>query len=199
VPEALTINGTEPEALTINGTVPEVLTAGGAVPEVLTINGTVPEVLTIDGTERLVVEAPDEVFKILEVARQGPPGPVGPIGPAGGAAFERHSVGALSALRVVWEDAAGAVHLLDYRDEDHIDLIAGLTLTATASAGPVNVQRGGPVDDAAWSWAVGRVWLGVDGALTQTAPADGFDVLVGYAVGPNRLILDVQDNIDLEG
>lgn len=40
-----------------------------------------PEVLTINGTERLVVEAPRqhltaerEVFKILEVARQGPPG-----------------------------------------------------------------------------------------------------------------------------
>jgi len=128
----------------------------------------------------------------------GPEGRPGPIGPAGGTAFTRQADAPLSALRVVWEDEAGVVRALDHDDGDHIDLIAGLTLTATAAAGDVTVQRSGPVDDAAWSWTPGRVWLGPGGTLTQTPPADGYDVLVGHAASPTRLYLDIQDPIQLE-
>jgi hypothetical protein len=89
--------------------------------------------------------------------------------------------------------------VLDPHDADHIDLICGLTLTATAGVGDVTVQRGGPVDDGAWSWASpGRVYLGASGTLTQTPAADGYDVLVGYAVSPTRIYLDIQDPIFLE-
>lgn len=128
----------------------------------------------------------------------GPEGKPGPIGPAGGMAFTRQSDAALSALRVVWEDEAGVVHLLDHDDGDHIDLIAGLTITGTSAPGDVTVQRSGPVDDAAWNWTPGRVWLGPAGTLTQTPPADGYDVLVGHAASPTRLYLDIQDPIQLE-
>ncbi len=128
----------------------------------------------------------------------GPEGKPGPIGPAGGTAFTRQADAALSALRVVWEDEAGVVRPLDHDDDAHIDLIAGLTLTATAAAGDVTVQRSGPVDDTAWSWTPGRVWLGPGGTLTQTPPADGYDVLVGHAASPTRLYLDIQDPIQLE-
>ena len=150
-----------------------------------------------DGDDVVVAES-ESTQIVLASGEQGPPGPQGPIGPSGGAAFERMSAGALSALVVVWEDAAGVVRPMDYRDEDHIDLLAGITLTATSSAGPVNVQRSGPLDDSAWNWTPGRVWLGANGALTQTPPADGFDVLVGYVVSPTRIYLDMQDNIELE-
>ena len=128
----------------------------------------------------------------------GPEGRPGPVGPAGGTAFTRQADAALSALRVVWEDEAGVVHLLDHNDGDHIDLIAGLTITGTSAPGDVTVQRSGPVDDAAWSWTPGRVWLGPAGTLTQTPPADGYDVLVGHAASPTRLYLDIQDPIRLE-
>lgn len=128
----------------------------------------------------------------------GSEGKPGPIGPAGGTAFARQADAALSALRVVWEDEAGVVRPLDHDDGDHIDLIAGLTLTATAAAGDVTVQRSGPVDDTVWSWTPGRVWLGPGGTLTQTPPADGYDVLVGHAASPTRLYLDIQDPIQLE-
>jgi len=118
--------------------------------------------------------------------------------PGQGAHLVRQSSGPLSALRVVWEDEFGAVRLLDAGDADHIDLLCGLTITATSDAGDVTVQRSGPVDDGSWSWTPGRVWLGANGALTQTPPANRFDVLVGYAVSPTRLILDFQDPIELE-
>lgn len=136
-----------------------------------------------------------EVAEIIAVAEQGPPGPPGPSGVA---IYTRQSTGALSAMRVVWEDDAGAVSALDSADEDHIDLLCGLTLTATSDAGQVAVQRTGAVDDLAWSWVPGRVYLGADGALTQSPPSTGFDVLVGVAVSPTRLILNFQDPIELE-
>jgi hypothetical protein len=116
-------------------------------------------------------------------------------GPAGGSAFTRYTPAALSALRIVWEDADGAVYLLDPADDAHCDLISGLTLTATPGAGDVTVQRSGPVDDTAWNWTPGRVWLGAAGSPTQTPPQDETDVLIGYAVSPTRLFLDIQDPI----
>ncbi len=140
-----------------------------------------------------------EIVQVVAVAEQGPRGPQGIPGPAGGAAFVRKSSGALSALLIVWEDSAGVVRPLDCSDVDHIDLICGLTLTAAAAGpGEVTVQRSGPVDDAAWSWTPGRVYLGASGALTQTPPANRFDVLVGVAVSATRLFLNIQDPIELE-
>ena len=139
-----------------------------------------------------------EIVQVVAVAEQGPRGPQGIPGPAGGTTFVRQSAGPLSALRVLWEDHAGVVALLDYRDGAHIDAISGLSLTATPNAAPLNVQRSGPVDDGAWNWMAGRVYLGTAGTLTQTPPADGYDVLVGYAVSPTRLYLDIQDPIQLE-
>lgn len=139
-----------------------------------------------------------ELVEVVTDAEQGPPGPRGPIGPSGGTAFTRQTDAPLSALRVVWEDEQGVVRPLDATDADHIDLISGLAITAAAGAGDVQVQRSGPVDDVSWNWAPGRVYLGAGGALTQSPPADGFDVLVGSAVSATRLIINFQDPIELE-
>jgi hypothetical protein len=154
------------------------------VPDVIDVEFQLPDVLALR-----MVRPPEQLPGEMAMVIAGPPGD---------AVFSRQSDGPLSALRVVWEDGAGVVRPLGHDDGSHIDLIAGLTLTATAVTGAVRVQRAGPVDDAAWSWMPGRVWLGPAGALTQTPPADGYDVLVGYAVSPTRLYLDIQDPIQLE-
>uniref|UniRef100_A4XZD6 Uncharacterized protein n=1 Tax=Ectopseudomonas mendocina (strain ymp) TaxID=399739 RepID=A4XZD6_ECTM1 len=128
---------------------------------------------------------------------QGPPGRQGAPGPAGGAAVERLAGETLSALRAVYE-LDGHVFALDYRDSEHIDLLLGVTLTAADPGQPINVQRLGAVDDDGWNWQPGRVWLGSAGSLTQTPPADGYDVLLGAAVASGRLLLNLQDPIELE-
>lgn len=152
-------------------------------------------VVTVERARTVVVGREQPRTAVVVRGVPGPGGKPGPVGPAGGAAFTRYTSSALSALRVVWEDVDGAVYPIDPEDDAHIDLISGLTLTATPGAGEVTVQRSGPVDDSAWSWAPGRVWLGAAGALTQTPPLDGTDVLIGYAVSPTRLFLDIQDPI----
>ena len=165
-----------------------------------------PDVLLTETTQILattdevvqVLAVAEDAVQILAVAEQGPPGPQGVPGPAGGAAFIRVAATTLSALVVVWEDELGVVRPLDSTDEDHINLLCGLTITGTSSVGPVTVQRTGAVDDTAWAWTPGRVYLGAGGSLTQIPPNNGFDVLVGVAVSPTRLILDFQDPIEME-
>ena len=147
-------------------------------------------------TAVVVAEQPQHV--VVTRGIPGPRGPQGQPGPAGGAAFIRVAAVTLSALVVVWEDAAGLVRPLDYRDEAHIELLCGLTITSADAGQDVTVQRAGPLDAAGLWLAPGRVYLGAGGSLTQTPPNNGFDVLVGVAVSPTRLILSFQDPIQME-
>lgn len=146
----------------------------------------------------VVVQGQDCAQVVLEVAVQGPPGPRGEPGPAGGAAFTRVAATTLSALVVVWEDSAGLVRPLDYRDEEHAALLCGLTITSADAGQDVTVQRIGPLDAAGLGLVPGRVWLGVDGRLTQTPPQDGCDILVGNATADERIYLNFNEAIYLE-
>jgi hypothetical protein len=92
----------------------------------------------------------------------------------------------------------GAVHALSADDALHIDLLLGITLTAAQAGDPVNVQRLGAIEDDSWNWVPGRVYLGAEGALTQTPPTSGFDLLIGAATSATRIALNLQDPISLE-
>lgn len=136
-------------------------------------------------------------LEMATLGEQGPPGLPGVPGPAGGSAFQRTAGETLSALRAVYE-LDGVVRYLDSQDDEHIDLLLGLTLTAATPGAAVNIQRSGPIDDAGWNWTPGPVWLGPAGTLTQTPPAEGYDVLIGAAMSATRLTLNIQDPITLE-
>lgn len=157
------------------------------------------QVIVLGGEQQTVIREEVPVTHVVAVAMQGPPGPPGAVGPAGGAAVTRVAGSTLSALVAVWEDAAGRVHALDQDDEDHVFSLLGVTLTAADAGQPIDVQRSGAITDSAWSWTPGqRVYLGLGGALTATPPAAGFDVLIGTALSPTRLLLNLQDPIALE-
>lgn len=137
---------------------------------------------------------------VVAVGIQGVPGVAGPIGPAGGQALSCTSGEVLSALRIVYEDGFGKVRLLGADDDAHIFSMLGLTLTAADENQPVNVQRSGVIEDAAWRWTPGqRVYLGLQGQLVHAPQDQGFDVLIGQALSGTRLLLSIQDPIDLAG
>lgn len=156
-----------------------------------------PDIESGEVTREYLISLQQPEVCVTAVGGQGPPGRQGLPGPAGGAAVERAAGETLSALRAVYE-LDGQVFALDYQDAEHIDLLLGITLTAAEAGQPINVQRLGAVDDDGWNWQPGRVWLGSAGSLTQTPPTDGYDVLIGAAVASGRLLLNLQDPIELE-
>lgn len=125
-------------------------------------------------------------------------------GPAGldSAVVERLAGTApLSALRAVWEDSAGLVHPASRTAQAQVLALVGITTTGVSAVGEsVLVQRTGHIDDTAWAWLPQqKVWLGVGGALTQTPPkeGDGYDVVVGVALSPTRLLIQMGEPIAL--
>lgn len=133
---------------------------------------------------------------IVASGPQGPGGPPGQPGPAGGSSVQRLAGETISALRLVYE-LNDKVFYLDADDGDHVDLVCGVTLTSATAGQPINVQSSGPMDDSAWSWSPGPVWLGPVGQLTQAPPEAGFLLYVGRAVSSTRLIINIDQPVEL--
>ena len=150
----------------------------------------VPVVIEADAEYAVTHDMAPEV-RLISSGDQGPPGP------PGGVVIQRSAGHLISALRVVYE-ASGLVYVLDYRDAAHIDLLVGITMTAADGGAPIAIQRAGEISDSGWAWTPGRVYLGVAGQLTQTPPETGYSVLIGSAVSATRIILNLQDPIELE-
>lgn len=158
-------------------------------------------------TEQLLLEAgqdntllePVQELVLLTEAQQGPPGPPGIPGPAGGQVLQRTAGMDTSALLVVYEDLNGAVWPADPDVERDVLALLGVTVSAAVGGQPINVQRLGHIDDAAWQLQPGkRVFLGRQSRLTQEPPQAGYDVLIGVALSATRLLLNFQDPIELE-
>jgi len=146
-----------------------------------------------------VVVSDDERGTVIVTAgAQGPMGPQGQIGPAGGSAFTRRAGETISALTAVYEDSLGIVYPLSNTDEINIDLLAGIAITGAHAGADITIQRSGPLDASGLNLQPGRVWLGMDGALTQTPPENGFDTLLGYATAEQRIYIDISESIQLE-
>ena len=172
-------------------------------PELLEIDGDIEVTQLVEFETEMLVEKDQELVllevepqepSILEIATQGPPGPPGI---AGGTVLRKTAGVALSALQVVYE-IDGAVYPLSCTDAAHINLLAGITMTAAIQGGQIKVQRAGDIAYAGVNFLPGRVYLGLNGGLTQLPPLVGFDVLLGAATSGTGLLLNIQDPIELE-
>ena len=104
-----------------------------------------------------------------------------------------------SALLAVYEDLSGAVWPADADAESDVLALLGVTVTAAQANQPIRVQRVGVIDDGSWQWQAGqRIFLSQEGRLTQQAPLSGYDVLIGVALTATRVLLNIQDPIELE-
>lgn len=133
---------------------------------------------------------------------QGDPGPPGPPGAAGSNAIfaTGNAATVLSGHRVVTPAADGT---LGYASNDNLAHLAAplwVTIGAVASGAPVDALMFGPMTEPSWSWTPGPVYLGVNGVLTQTAPAAPaalFLAQVGVATSPTSLVVDRVPSIKL--
>ena len=110
------------------------------------------------------------------------------------AQVRRPAAETISALRVVYE-SDGAVSLLDPTDDDHVAALLGLAITAAGIGADIVIRTGGTVDDAGWSWSEGFVFAGPNGTLTQTPPAAGWEIVIGYAPSATRLNLTFDEPV----
>lgn len=123
----------------------------------------------------------------------GSAGVLPPPVPAAGLSAVRPAGETISALRVVYE-SLGAVYLLD-PSSAFVDQMLGLSVTAGAPGALISVQRSGTIDQLAWTWTEGLVFLGPNGVLTQTPPTTGWELVVGFASSPTRLTLDFDEPV----
>lgn len=102
----------------------------------------------------------------------------------------------LSALRAVTTDANGnAVYASN--DTKNNAVVVGLTSAAATAGNAVSVRTAGIVEDAVWSWTKGPVFLGSNGALTQTAPTGGAIIVqIGRALTTTKLQIDIEPIIE---
>lgn len=171
-----------------------VLPPGCLQPVVLDLSTRTPVVVPDCGAPAVL--PPESQVVVVTQALQGLPGPPGP---ASGQVLQRTAGQDMSALLAVYEDMFGDVWPADAAVEADVLALLGVTVSAAPGGQAVNVQRLGVIDDSGWSWVPGqRVYLAGQGRLTQDPPVSGYDVLIGMALSQTRLLLNLQDPIELE-
>ncbi len=139
-----------------------------------------------------------ESVEILAVAEQGPQGIQGVPGPAGGATLIPVGATPLSGHSAVALGADGALQPADCTLAAHRGAVLGVVANAYAAGADAVVSNNTPLEHAGWTWAVGPVFLGAAGVLTQALPAGAkFSQVVGHAVSATRVLIDVQPPINI--
>lgn len=107
------------------------------------------------------------------------------------------SIGPLSAHIVVYASDAGVV-AADKDTLESQDRILGVTINAVSGAGQdVEIIGIGRITDPSFSFTPGPIWLGDNGALTQTKPTVGLLVQVATAVTSTSIFVNIGPAIKL--
>lgn len=119
--------------------------------------------------------------------------------PGVGAAEETIIAGEdLSALRIISSSDSGTALYSDPADPDSTRRIIGLTTGAALTGTGAPFLQEGRYQDASWNWDVTkRLFLGVNGTITQVAPTTGISVVLGHASKPDTIFLNVDKPIAL--
>lgn len=97
----------------------------------------------------------------------------------------------ISALRCITTDSSG---LAKYATPDTLAnaVVIGISTTSGITGDTITIKTSGQITDASWSWTKGAIYLGANGALTQTAPSGGSIVVhVAKAITATKIIIDI--------
>jgi hypothetical protein len=106
---------------------------------------------------------------------------------------------ALSGHKVVYISSAGA-NYASSRDIATRGLAVGITVGASALGGNSTIRTNGEIIEPSWAWTPAQpVFLGQDGALSQSGPAppDLFSQIVGIAISATSIYVNIQPPIVL--
>lgn len=99
---------------------------------------------------------------------------------------------ALGGHRVISVTEAG-VGYASSDDPASVAAVLGITESASEPGIVPSYRTAGALEEPSWSFAIGPVFLGLAGALTQTAPEAGAVLQVGVAASPTRLLVGIQE------
>ena len=94
--------------------------------------------------------------------------------------------------------ASDTAFLASNNDLPNFDKFAGIAHPGALTGQQMIVLTEGFVQNPAWNWVNGFVWLGTSGALTQVPPAPNTSIyrqFVGLAVSPVKIILRISEPI----
>lgn len=132
------------------------------------------------------------ILSPLQVGPQGPPGEQGPAGASADQSAPIFTAGAaLSGHMAVRAIGDGSVLYASADQPAQAGTVLGITNGAAQAGAQIGVVTEGPIDEPSWTWSPGPVWLGLNGALTQSVPMSGMVVRVGLALSPTRLLVGV--------
>lgn len=155
------------------------------------------ELLIIDDESEILIEVDTDV-EVLEAAAQGPRGPQGIPGPVGGATTVMVGATPISGHTAVALDSGGLLVYADCTNPAHIGAVQGVVGNAYSPGDLAVVQTDFELVHAGWAFAAGPVFVGASGALVQVLPVGAiFAQVVGYALAPTRIRVDVQPPIVL--
>lgn len=155
------------------------------------------ELLIVDDEIQIVIEVDTEV-ELVELGEQGPRGIQGIPGPAGGATLVTVGATPLSGHTAVAMDADGLLIYADCTNLAHLGAVLGVVANAYSPGDLSVVQTDFELVHAGWSFSPGPVFVGASGALVQTLPPGAiFAQVVGFALAPTRIRVDVQPPIVL--
>jgi len=104
--------------------------------------------------------------------------------------------GGIGGHRVVRSIGSGAVGYADYSVAGHGDDTIGISTGAADAGYTVQVQQFGYLTHVGWSWTPGQpIFVGTNGALTQTAPTSGFVQVVGHASDTDEMYVSIEQAI----
>lgn len=147
--------------------------------------------VTVVNERAVVVSRPDPFSTVVMRGVPGPPG-------TGGATVVTVGATPLSGHTAVAMDADGLLIYADCTNPAHIGAVQGVIANAYGAGDLAVVQTDFDLAHAGWTFATGPVFVGATGALVQALPMGAvFAQVVGYALAPTRIRIDVQPPIVL--
>lgn len=149
-------------------------------------------------SQSVLVTPPQPFSTVVMRGVPGPRGPQGVPGPAGSATTVTVGATPLSGHTAVAMGADGLLIYADCTNPAHIGAVQGVIANAYGAGDPAVVQTDFDMVHAGWAFATGPVFVGATGALVQALPMGAvFAQVVGYALAPTRIRIDVQPPIVL--
>lgn len=127
----------------------------------------------------------------------GADGQDGQDGLASGQIVSKTAGAAISGHRAVRHNSSG---LMVYASADQPEArsVYGISLGAASSGQSMQVQTLGDLEEPSWTWTPGLpIYLGLNGALTQTVPVANQQIQIGVAITATKAFIRLGQAIEL--